>query len=478
MNLWFGPNDFSQANAWTTPVYGDHSMARMAWFKNPAYTWNYWTRSPVLVDSRSAWQISIYGSLVYANTLSGITQGIRPVCVIDLGSVVFKSGVDNFELSAPSGQPAGAPDNPYVLVLSGDIPDGMTVKFISADMPPSDVYIDEKTLTLEWDIAISQAVKKWPDLRDFSLLRADGSRLTPVAISADASPKKLILTFSTAVLKDELVKLDYNLNTDAISFDVTAGTVKVMNSLSNRSVENRTGRVTPPIVNPSSAFTALLNRLNASLAPNKVAVLNPYTCQTGTPIKNTRRAAFALRTEPNHSLAGYTPLASSFAASVDLGEGTVGDALALKFTIDTDGIKGFEKWEPLSESEQIALLNAQHVLFVYEYADGRSTSLVGNGGTLSWERALKEGAVSFIGSKISLNYAIIDATERAFVCGNALVVPDGEENQKLAGSVWLMQNNSGNGGGGGGGCNSGIGFVPLLLMGCLGWMGLGKRHRA
>ena len=136
LNLWFGPNDFSQANAWTMPVYGVHSLARMAWFKNPASTWDYWTRSPVLVDSRSAWQISIYGSLVYANTLSGITQGIRPVCVIDLGSVVFKSGVDNFELSAPSGQPAGAPDNPYVLVLSGDIPDGMTVKFISADMPP------------------------------------------------------------------------------------------------------------------------------------------------------------------------------------------------------------------------------------------------------------------------------------------------------------------------------------------------------
>jgi hypothetical protein len=54
------------------------------------------------------------------------------------------------------------PRNPYVLVLSGDIPDGMAVTFVSADMPPADAYIDEKKLTLEWDIAISQAVNSGP----------------------------------------------------------------------------------------------------------------------------------------------------------------------------------------------------------------------------------------------------------------------------------------------------------------------------
>ena len=459
---WFGSND-SDFDSVGNPTVGPHAYARLAGFKGDMYGYAYWTRSPVTTWAANAWQVGWYGSLAYGNVLQGSNCGVRPVSIVDLGSVVFKSGVDNFELGAPSGYPAGDPRNPYVLVLSGDIPDGMAVTFVSADMPPADAYIDEKKLTLEWDIAISQAVKQWPDLRDFSLLREDGSRLTPVAISADASPKKLILTFGTAVLKDELLALDYNLNTDAISFDVTAGTVKVMNSLSIRSIDNRTGRVVPPIdppISPAAAFTAQLNRLNASLAPNRVALLASYRCSTGTPIRSARKAQFISETAPMHPLAGYVPLAASFAFSIDLGEGTVGDMLALKFILDTDEIKGLEKWDTLDESEKIARLNTQSVLFVYEYADGRSVPLVGNGGAISWEKALTDNAVSFAGTGITLNYAVIDATERPFICSNALIIPDGKEDGMLNGSVWLMQGHSGDSGG----CNSGTGMGALLLL--------------
>lgn len=468
--VWFGTNDSDFAPGNLAPILGPHAWARLAAFKGVPTSHPYWARSPVTTWAANAWQVSLAGSLGYGNVLNGAGAGIRPVVKIDLGSVVFKSGVDNFELSAPSGYPAGDPRNPYVLILPGDIPDGMTVDFISADMPPASLDINEKTLTLEWDIPISQAVKQWPNSLDFSLHRADGSRLHPTFISADVNPHKLILTFDVAVLKDESLTLDYNLNTDAISFDVTTGTVKVMNSFANRNVDNRTGRVIPPIDPPApgpSSFIASLNRLSSTLAPHSVKAVTPYTCTTCDPIRSAHRAEFVPKSTPTHSPNGYKVLASSFAADVDLGSGTVGDALALTFTVDTDVINGLERWKLMSDAEKIAHLDAQNIVFAYEYADGRVVPVIGRGGAHSWSDALKQDIASFIRNEIAVNYAIADAVEKPYMCGNVLVIPDGKKNQKVTGAVWFMQSDGSEKGGSG--CDAGMGFVSLLLLTCFAW---------
>ena len=476
--LWFGSNDSDFNTSMRPTLMGPHAWARLAAFKGGSNTNPYWTRSPVADNlfSTNAWQVSYYGELAHGHVLYGTSGGVRPIVVVDLGSVVFKSGVDNFELNTPSGYPAGDPRNPYVLVLPGDIPDGMTVDFISADMPPASLDMNEKTLTLEWDIPVSQAVKQWPSSLDFSLLRADGSRLNPVSIHVDGNPNKLILTFDTAALKGEVLTLDYNLNTDAISFDVTAGTVKVMNSFANRNVDNRTGRVIPPVDPPApapSSFSASVNRLSSALAPHSIKAVASYTCTTCDPIRSAHRAEFVLKPMPTHSPAGYRALASSFTADIDLGSGTVGNALALTFTIDADLIKGFENWKSMSEAEKLAHLDAQNIVFAYEYADGRVVPVIGRGGAHSWSDALKQDIASLIRNEIAVNYAIADTAENPYMCGNVVVIPDGEENKKVTGSVWFMQSDGSEKGGSG--CDAGIGFASLLLLTCFAWHRRGGR---
>ncbi len=142
---------------------------------------------------------------------------VRPACLLNLESLIFKSASDDFDLASPSVSAAGSILNPYILVLSGDMPNGLPVKFASADRSPDGAVINGKTLTVSWHVPLTPAVKKWPAPGDFTL-QPGGTH--PTAVTSDnANPKILKLTFPTAVAYGAAVTLSYNLNTDAISTD-------------------------------------------------------------------------------------------------------------------------------------------------------------------------------------------------------------------------------------------------------------------
>ncbi len=196
----------------------------------------YWTRSPSSGHAGSAWDVSLVGNLgVYGVGGSGVA--VRPACYLNLESVIFKSGLKDFDSSSPLAAEGGGILNPWILVLGGMAPHDATwpLFVVSADCKPSGAEIDAtgKVMTVSWDVALSPAVRRWPASVDFTLTRPGNVKSNPVSVTSDdQNDKVLILTFANATLRGESVTLGYNLNTDAIScdYDAPGSVASVVNS--------------------------------------------------------------------------------------------------------------------------------------------------------------------------------------------------------------------------------------------------------
>ena len=242
MYLWFGDND-----ADSSFNYGPNNLARRASFKGSSFIyggdnqgWFYWSRSPVADVSDTSGSIIDDGTLFNEGVIGSVIS-VRPACLLNIESLIFKSASDDFTPASSSSAIAGSPKNPYVLVfqnlLPTGVPTGWIMKFTTADEAPLSAQIDGKILTMEWNTPLSPGVKRWPAPGDFKLSTGE----TAISITSDdTSPKLLKLTFATGVTAGTAVTLSYNLNTDAISFDSSGGTAKVADSFANRPVKNVT----------------------------------------------------------------------------------------------------------------------------------------------------------------------------------------------------------------------------------------------
>ena len=194
----------------------------------------YWTRSPVAGDTDWAWLVNDDG-LLFNFLVNNPSVAARPACFLNLESLIFKSASNDFDLSTPSAGEAGSISNPYVLVLPGSpitSASGWTTQFISEDKTPVSATVSGKTVTLEWNTAITQAVKNWPAATDFVLSTGQ----SPISVaSAPNNNKALKLTFAADVALSGL-KISYNLNTDAIVFAKSDNQASVVNSFANLTV--------------------------------------------------------------------------------------------------------------------------------------------------------------------------------------------------------------------------------------------------
>ena len=217
---------------------------------------HYWTRSPT-TDLVRVWGINSVRNGGYHFGLSADRTDlfIRPACFLNLDSFLFKSAFNDFTPGSSSGGEGGSRQNPFVLLLPGQIPTGApagwTTRFASEDKIPEIAKIDGKFLTLEWGTAISPAVKNWPAPDDFMLL--NGERPFKVA-SHKTNKNMLVLTFEKGVKFGESVRISYNLDTDAISFDSTGDPIKIVNSFLSLIVSNDTLPIpNTPNVTPTQA---------------------------------------------------------------------------------------------------------------------------------------------------------------------------------------------------------------------------------
>lgn len=253
---WFGGNDMGVGGG----SFGPNSKARRAHYKDAGITYDstdlgfrYWTRSPVSFDVALAWYAREDGALGL-NAANGFAA-VRPACFLDLDSILFKSVSNDF---APGLSPSmgSSSVNPYILVLPDVAANGLPVAYASADKVPVIAKIDGKNLVLEWETAISPAVKKWPAPEDFMLSNGE----FPIKVTGDNANKNVLhLTFKTGVKYGDSVRISYNLNTDAISFDSTGNPIKVVNSFLSFVVSNDTLPVpsTPNITPTQARFDGL-----------------------------------------------------------------------------------------------------------------------------------------------------------------------------------------------------------------------------
>ena len=235
---WFGDNDYQSDKGAGVKTY---TNARKAHFKGASFIYDtanngryYWTRSPVATFANLAWGVSADGSL-YDGNVGDSAVAVRPACFLNLESLIFKSASNDLDLSTTSAGEAGSILNPYVLVLPGSpitSVNGWTTTFVSADKTPMSATVSGKTVTLEWNTAITPAVKNWPVSTDFVLSTGQ----SPISVaSAPNSNKALQLTFAADVAPSGL-KLSYNLNTDAIVFAQNGTQASVVNSFANLTV--------------------------------------------------------------------------------------------------------------------------------------------------------------------------------------------------------------------------------------------------
>lgn len=248
---WFGGNDMGVGGG----SFGPNSQARRAHYKDAGITYDstdlgfrYWTRSPVSFDVGLAWYARDDGALGL-NAATGFAA-VRPACFLDLNSILFKSASNDFAPDFPSSVGSSSV-NPYILVLPNVPPNGLPVAYASADKAPVIAKIDGKNLVLEWETAISPAVTKWPAPEDFTLSNGE----SPIKVTGDNANKNVLhLTFKTGVKYADPVRISYNLNTDAISFDSTGNPIKVVNSFLSFVVSNDTLPVpSTPNVTPTQA---------------------------------------------------------------------------------------------------------------------------------------------------------------------------------------------------------------------------------
>ncbi len=267
LKSWFGDNDYQNDKG---AGVGTYTNARKAHFKDASFTydaanpgWYYWTRSPVAGYTFKAWGVFGAGDLSHGNVHNSAVAA-RPACFLNQELIIFKSASNDFDLgSNPAGE-AGSAENPYLLVLPSEIPNGApsgwTTEFVSVTKTPDGAVINGKNMIVSWDVDILPAVKRWPAPGDFKLSTGE----SPVSVTSDdANPKLLKLTFATGVTAGATVTLSYNLNTDAVSYYEAYGvTARVVDSFAAFEVINNMpsgggGVVTPNVIPPQALFDGL-----------------------------------------------------------------------------------------------------------------------------------------------------------------------------------------------------------------------------
>ncbi len=433
-----------------------------AYYKGERKNQDYWTRTPLSSDGRDLDQrtagaryVVADGDINFAPVHEGDfgAYGVRPVVLLNLGAPLFKAASDDFapSFNSASAIRGGDESNPWILVLSGLEPGDWPIDFVSADRKPNGAAIDAtgKTMTVSWDRAISPAVRRWPASDDFTLVRP-GSGSNPISVtSSDTNDRILILTFADATRQREVVTLDYNLNTDAISFDETGtpGSADVVAGFTDLQVTNDSTVAPDPGPGPTQqSLAVLLVALNDALAPHSVAPLAPIPAAVGAPITQAlaSNAAFAKKVAPIPAYPGTRTPIPSFSASVLLGSGTTGDTLALRYAVDLSALPGFGNWKNPDDGGKVALLNAQNISFAYEYEDSTWKGLLGAESRFPWADALGAGVVEFTEKGIVLNYAVIDglgpdSSGEPFASGGVLVIPDLAKDNKIDDPVWLTR---------------------------------------
>lgn len=252
-----------------TRWFGSEDGAYEAYYKKSniplTYPRDYWTRTPVsgytgtdprTANSLSAWRVRADGDISFAPVNDGDKEAyaVRPVLLLDLGALLFKAASGDFDLSSAPAS-GGRESNPWILVLGGLAPLDWTIAFQSADIRPQSAAIDAtgKIMTVTWAGPISPAVQRWPASADFTLVRS-GVRSNPTSVTS-SDVDTLVLTFTNATFQGERVTLGYNLNTDAISCDVTTTpqAIEVVDSFAGLTVINNSTVPAPdPGPTPSS----------------------------------------------------------------------------------------------------------------------------------------------------------------------------------------------------------------------------------
>lgn len=186
----------------------------------------YWTRSEVSSSDRTAW-VWWPGGTAKPGVMS-YSSGIRPVISLNVGHFLFKTAASDFLDNAVYVDPAGSFKNPYVMVLPGVVPKGLTtnVSFVSTDIPPKQIEVEGKVCVLLWDKPVRPAIKSWPSKVDFSLTKTGGGVLHPQAVFEEQGG--VVLLFSSTIEAGD--RLDYTLNTDAICVEIQGATFKVADS--------------------------------------------------------------------------------------------------------------------------------------------------------------------------------------------------------------------------------------------------------
>ena len=245
-NAMFLPSydDLTETKYGFSSTYTDMDVNRKA-FNTSGNPVLYWSRSPVAGFTTFAWSVLGDGDL-YIVSVYNPGVAARPACFLNLESLIFKSASNDFDLSTPSSGEAGSISNPYVLVLPGSpitSASGWTTQFISADKTPVSATVSGKTVTLEWNTAITQAVKNWPAATDFVLSTGQ----SPISVaSAPNNNKALKLNFAADVALSGL-KISYSLNTDAIVFAQNGTQASVVNSFANLTVTQESAS-TPNVI--------------------------------------------------------------------------------------------------------------------------------------------------------------------------------------------------------------------------------------
>ncbi len=168
----------------------------------------YWSRSPSTSDAQQAWGVVETG-LLNPYHVRGAKVAVRPACLLNLESVIFKSASD---LGSPPASAAGEFSNPYILYLSAN----------SKDLSPSATAKGDKITLIFTDYSATHAYLDTASADVFKQKFEVSKGGTPVSItSVAASGGNIILTLGTPLtVSDTGIKLGYAGYTDATSTDI------------------------------------------------------------------------------------------------------------------------------------------------------------------------------------------------------------------------------------------------------------------
>lgn len=513
---WFGDNDLD-GTGWDISNYtfGPNSLARRAHFKGINFEYDsnnlgygYWSRTPY-PGTNIACGVGEYGEMEDSINVSGSDNlprpGVRPMFVLDLESVLFKAKYSDF-MDYSSTDEGGTASNPFVLFVSGGNSYG--IQFTSAELAPTSTKMDAYTLTLTFEEEISPAIKSLPQSGDFSLRRVGAAAMHPTNVAIDTDDeKKLILTFADPVASGAAVSLDYNMNYDAIAFDIDTvnNTAKVMASFSDMAISNLppSDDTTPTeisitiggdkytamkldgtsylIVLPEGTDSSVLESLSLNIVLPGDATIAPdpknaydfsgspvaftVTAENGDTSTITIDIKIAVVIESEFVTGDGTLCQIGYTYNAD---GTVSVEIRLPVTADFDPTELYEM-----AAEFVSPFVLRNVSYAYVDADGNVMLLQGRGaeaaylritGTADSREAIQSAKLS------SVSYWLIDNSYTEYCQTFDIPLP-------VSDMQVIYVNNAPHGSGSGVGCDAGLGAFALLSLASALAMGSIKKRK-